>query len=368
MEHWTVWLLIISIIVPTGIILAAVPYLTRRTESFGISITEEVYMKPDLRRMRRSYMLILLAINLVTLAVLLSLFDIRDEQQFTTVITSCTLFILVVSFGLYLYFHKTMKRMKLQHGWSSPVMQSAAVDTSFRRRKLALPIYWFIPHVVLTFATLAIIVLLYDEFPAELIMQYDFNGEVSRVVDKSYETMLWPVGIQLVMIALFIFVNHTIVISKQQIDTADPENSLERSIIFRRKWSIFIVLTSFLMTFLFSYLTLSNLFTPSPMLNTTVTLAVIGIILFRTIWLSLKVGQGGSRLPMSGGAKGVGTGHTDDDRHWKLGIIYYNPSDPTLFLEKRFGVGWTVNFGRPVAWLFVILPLIIVFISIFYRS
>ena len=40
----------------------------------------------------------------------------------------------------------------------------------------------------------------------------------------------------------------------------------------------------------------------------------------------------------------------DDDCFWKLGVFYVNAHDPSLFVPKRFGVGWTVNFGRPSAW------------------
>ena len=35
-----------------------------------------------------------------------------------------------------------------------------------------------------------------------------------------------------------------------------------------------------------------------------------------------------------------------DDRYWKLGAFYVNPQDPSLFVERRFGVGWTMNFGN----------------------
>ncbi|MBY6204160.1 DUF5808 domain-containing protein [Halomonas denitrificans] len=43
-------------------------------------------------------------------------------------------------------------------------------------------------------------------------------------------------------------------------------------------------------------------------------------------------------------------GDRSPDAAWKLGLIYYNPDDPALWLEKRFGVGYTLNFGRPAAW------------------
>jgi hypothetical protein len=39
----------------------------------------------------------------------------------------------------------------------------------------------------------------------------------------------------------------------------------------------------------------------------------------------------------------------DDDRHYKFGIIYYNKNDPSLFVEKRIGIGATLNLARPIA-------------------
>jgi len=42
------------------------------------------------------------------------------------------------------------------------------------------------------------------------------------------------------------------------------------------------------------------------------------------------------------------------DAGWKAGgILYYNPGDPALWVEKRMGVGWTLNFARPQSWLFL---------------
>ena len=46
-------------------------------------------------------------------------------------------------------------------------------------------------------------------------------------------------------------------------------------------------------------------------------------------------------------------GDRSPDRAWKLGLFYFNPGDPALFVEKRFGVGYTVNFARPAAWMFI---------------
>jgi uncharacterized membrane protein len=38
------------------------------------------------------------------------------------------------------------------------------------------------------------------------------------------------------------------------------------------------------------------------------------------------------------------------DACWHLGQIYYNPQDPAIFVQKRLGLGYTVNFGHRISW------------------
>jgi uncharacterized membrane protein len=65
------------------------------------------------------------------------------------------------------------------------------------------------------------------------------------------------------------------------------------------------------------------------------------------------------RAPAFGGAP---IGDATPDSRWLLGRIYINRADPVLFVEKRMGVGYTLNFGNPVAWLVVVVA--ITFLSI----
>jgi uncharacterized membrane protein len=49
-----------------------------------------------------------------------------------------------------------------------------------------------------------------------------------------------------------------------------------------------------------------------------------------------------------GGSAVLGTHATG----WRWGgIVYYAPADPALFVPKRFGIGQTLNFARPAAWI-----------------
>lgn len=47
------------------------------------------------------------------------------------------------------------------------------------------------------------------------------------------------------------------------------------------------------------------------------------------------------------------------DRCWKAGIFYANPADPALFVEKRLGIGYTLNFGNPWSWIVLVFIILI---------
>ncbi len=58
----------------------------------------------------------------------------------------------------------------------------------------------------------------------------------------------------------------------------------------------------------------------------------------------------------------------DDDNKWFLGIFYFNPSDSSLFVEKRSGIGRTVNFGRPLAWVLIAALILFIIIRSFWSK
>lgn len=48
---------------------------------------------------------------------------------------------------------------------------------------------------------------------------------------------------------------------------------------------------------------------------------------------------------------GAVLGDTTPDEGWKWGFIYYNPEDPALVVETRFGrFGSDLNFGNKWSW------------------
>jgi len=81
----------------------------------------------------------------------------------------------------------------------------------------------------------------------------------------------------------------------------------------------------------------------------------------------LTAGQGGTRRLAGSDAlaaeRGQPVGDRTADRHWMGGILYLNRNDSAFLVEKRFGVGYTLNLGHPAAWILlaviVLVPLLL---------
>src|ERR1035437_1955931 len=51
---------------------------------------------------------------------------------------------------------------------------------------------------------------------------------------------------------------------------------------------------------------------------------------------------------------------------WKWGMFYYNPFDKRIFLPKRTGLGFTLNFAHPVSTVIMCALIVFIIISILY--
>jgi len=43
-------------------------------------------------------------------------------------------------------------------------------------------------------------------------------------------------------------------------------------------------------------------------------------------------------------------------------MLYVNREDPAFFVEKRFGIGYTINFGNPITW--IVIPGFVILMTI----
>lgn len=355
--------LFISFLLP-GILSAFTPYLTRKTESFGVAITEEIYHSDRMKKIRKQYSIKALVV-LILISLITSYYFSKFPEPINIYVYSVGLFVMLIAlFFVYLKFHFLVKGLKKKEGWIESKKQVSLTDLSFRQRKIKHSNLWFIIPLIITIGTMIITYLNYDLIPDRIPMQYDFQGNPNKFKDKSLITVFFPTFFQIMMIGLFIFINNIISKSKQQLNPSDPEGSALQNEIFRRKWSAFTIISGILMVLIFTLMQISFFVIIDPSLIFSATMLITLMIVIFSLYLAITLGQGGSRIKTQA-SRNNNEIDRDQDEYWKLGQFYFNPQDPAVFIEKRFGIGWTINFGSKKGWLYIAILFAFIIFSIF---
>jgi uncharacterized membrane protein len=97
----------------------------------------------------------------------------------------------------------------------------------------------------------------------------------------------------------------------------------------------------------------------------------MGMVLF-IVWavtVLMRSGQGGTHTVTTTLLEADRPrGDDTPDSCWKWGMFYYNPEDSSLIVEKRFGIGQTLNFANRWSWMLLgLLAAPIVLLAIFAR-
>lgn len=364
------WMMVLMFL-PIVFITAITPLITRKIEAFGVTVQEGTKEQPFLKGLIKRYIWLCSALGLILMVtMLLLLLNVSGEPQVVSVVLTHYMGYLLISFIIYYVNHRKVKEWKQQQAWNHELMNShkVMVQTAFHSRKTTVSMLWFIPHLVLVGITVLVSVINYDKFPELIPVQYDLSGEVTRTVEKSMSSVMWLSWLAAAVTIVFIFSTYMIGKAKQLVESRDPEGSLERNIRFRYSWSVYMVVVGFLTAALMCIIQLSPIY---DVLNSSVGSIIIGfvvIVLIGSIALSLFTGQGGSRIKLKADNQKQAEPVADHDKYWKAGIFYFNPKDPSLFVEKRFGIGWTLNLGNPLGWLIFIGILAIVLIPSFFLS
>ncbi|GHT79374.1 membrane protein [Actinomycetota bacterium] len=334
---------------------AFIPYVTRKTELFGVSIPSEKTSEPELMKLRASYRNQLLAGGVVLIAVSVALQFLGNWESFGTVIIWLVVVFLYLAaaFLLYLPKHRQMKSIKHAQAWDTPVTPAVIVaDTTPATKDVVSPL-WLLLLPLITALTVLGIVAIWPQVPQQVPMHFDLAGSVDSYAAKGLDAVL-PLLLTQIFLAMtialcFFVVRH----SKRQIDASNPKTSTKQSIRFRRANSIFLLAIGIATQLMIAFMQIMTLLGIQNFWAVMTPVIILMVVILVGMYIMMfRIGQGGSRIKESE-TRASNNVNVDDDRYWKLGQFYFNPNDPALFVEKRFGVGFTSNFARPLTWVLI---------------
>lgn len=354
---------LIAIVFLSGALLAATPWFMKKNECFAVTIPESAQADVRFLAFRKRYAVAVLAVTLICVFALAIVSSVplgkmgsAASAASSNAILSAAIVVAAtvppaVSFALMLHYRKRVEVIKREEGWKAERDEAVAL-IGFEEAPVPPSLAWNVVYVPIVLITLAIGLALYPSAPDMVPTHFDFAGNVNQWTPKGPALIAFPLLFEVFMAACFIFSHWMTIRSKKDIDPARPAISAYAYGAFARAECILLLVGGSVLTAVLGFVMVLMM---AEVLSLFVTMALIFavtvIFVGATIAVSVVYGQSGSRLVKR--LEENGDIIADNDEHWKAGIFYWNKDDASLILPKRFGVGWTMNWARPAAWLIV---------------
>lgn len=339
-----------------------IPNVTRKNIFLGVKIPEDRFKTDEVKDIIRRYRIETTIVGIFLLIISSAIsYKSMNEMMFVAFI----FIYIIVLFLVYLRWNKRAKALKKNMGWDKLGTNTVVVDTNLSKgieSEKILSKKWFLIPIGIILINIFLSLYMYPSIPDKISTHWDLAGNVDGWMNKSIWTALLMPFTQLFMAAIMYLTYYFIKKSKKQINPNNPELSIEKNIKFVRVWGIYLLVSTIALELIFTYGNMATLGIVSNMkMFTFITLLVTAIMVIGAIVIGVKVGQGGDRLKLDGKEEVSSKYDIDDDKYWKLGnSIYYNKEDPSIIVEKRVGIGWTVNAGTTIGMIILIVPIIII--------
>ncbi len=202
-----------------------------------------------------------------------------------------------------------------------------------------------------------------ERFPVHWGIDGRANGWSSRTPMGVYAPILMGFVMSAVMAAMAYAIRHS-----ARVNPASTIGSVAHD--FAHRTAIFLLMVEYFLAIVFSLtglLALANGFEPTALLM--VVLLLLAGLFIMIPWLNKGDAPYPAHHPAIAAAPVIGDG--TPDACWKFGMFYFNRDDAALFVEKRFGIGYTLNFAHPSAWLcmamILLMPVVILLIALHQR-
>lgn len=353
-----VLLLFLEVVIVGGLLLLQ-PYVVRRGLLFGVYVGEERWGGDEARAITRQWVNGMLGgIGIGVLLALLTVSLGLGPEPVGLLVSIVTL--LLTSYAVYLRAYFRAKTLAVA---GAPAAAALIADAPY---SLLLPLL----SVCIAASTGAIAVgyawFHYDTMPSMVPTHFGPSGRPDAWSPRSFgSVMLMPLVSLLLPIAIGVMAC-LMARAKRAIRRADGGVSLAAQVRFRRYTASFLSGVAILVGLMLSLMSIFGVRTAVglaqglPTWTMGLSILVLIYAVGGSVYVAIRLGQGGSRLER-GAAGAPLTNGVADNRVWYLGGFYVNRDDPSIFVEKRFGIGYTINFGNPKAVALLAVFLVIVF-------
>lgn len=340
------------IMVPTIVLLAFVDYnmqkFTSKKVFYGVNIPEKYRDFEELKQIDKSYKrgILISTAAILILQIALSLYANFTLSENLYLVSVTIPIILTVVLYYLIYYNSYKKVLIFKEKYISTInselksekTQILDVDFIHERDKLVkkYSLIYIIP-ILLVVASSVYSFINYDKIPEMMPTHFNFQGIADGFTVKTKTSFFAQIGMQIVVMLLVYFSSVYSLKARVKIDKSNSKSDIAHTIKYLSHLaseSFFLLLA---MALLFSSISFGlvnqKINQMLVILSTVILLASIAPLLYTSYKLK------------KGNYSDVSYTVDDDDKYWLLGCLYYNPNDPAAFVQKRFGIGWTINLG-----------------------
>ena len=342
----------ILVLVPMcGIVFALTPWITSKGELFSVSVPTAAASDPEVRSLKRGYSQWMLVLTAALTGLVIYAFAAADEYTAALVICVATAALVLVGYLLMLRCRDKVRNLKKVRGWVASAQEHAAMLVG-DGVPMPASLSWELLNLLPIAASLLIAALGYDGAPDLIPIHEGLDGVVNGWAEKSVLTILLPILFQLAMAGTMTVAHAMILRSKRPVDPRHPASSAFAYGAYVHAWSVCCVWMGLALNASGMVLEAAQVGWVSLHVASTAITAVTLAILVPCLVLAVRYGQNGTRL-LARLPEDLALPADEDDR-WYGGVFYVNREDPSVVVPKRFGIGWTLNMGRPASWAIVV--------------
>lgn len=319
-------------------LMALMPRFMRPDVYFSVTVSPDFPVSDTGRAVRRQYQRRVILAGAIVLALTLGLHPFIGDAG-RALSGAAGVFVLI---GVLFWAFISARRQVLPHAATPSMVREAGLAP---RKALAIggPAMLVGPFLIIA-AAATFLALRYDSLPARIPMHYNAAGEVDRFADKSIGSVFGLLLVAVLVCVMLATIAWSMGRGMKRSRATGPAAQREAAMLSLA--TSILLLVQYLIAALFSSIAVVIVLPPEQAGQWVMVLALAGVVGLMVVVIGMLLRY--QNLPPAPAAEPVGDG-TPDSR-WKWGMIYYNPDDPALWVEKRFGIGYTTNMARPAAW------------------
>lgn len=353
--------------IPTLFLLFILMYFTQalsgKRQFYGVSLNSDYFDKSEFKALDKRFKLLLtigfVVFSIITL-ICIYVFKAYDASSILPILGFC-----LYQFLVFVHIHNNVKILKcnlaLTNGDLEIEKTKVVFDTDFINEKNRI----INKFSILFIAPLLVVVLVgvygltqYSSMPDIIPIHWGPSGAADNFTDKTFISVLSQI---FMMISMAILISVTCIYSLKsriKMSTTNVDEGKNINLYFLNRFGFAFLLMNLACQVMFIAILLAVINATD--VNSFIMFSCTALIIISSIYLTYLYYKSPSK------SKSASYSVDDEDSLWILGSIYNNPNDPSIFVQKRFGVGWTVNIGTTKGKVFFILPFIIILVTLMF--